>query len=168
MTAGTLLRLYPRPWRERYGEEFLEMVGPGRLQLQQVIDIVSGAIDARLSSDVRGVTRVAAQPSGVTTMMKFVSICAKNQTRYTTRDGAIGAAVMLIGTLLLTLAATALSRSGFRPAGEMLLNSGFLIALMASMPFWLMKDQPRKAQAVIIGSTIAMLLLINSVAVLIN
>ena len=101
-------------------------------------------------------------------MTRPVSICAKNQTRYTTRDGVIGAAVMLIGTLIFTVAGTALTRSGFRPAGEMLLNSGFLIALTVSMPFWLMKNQPRKAQAVIIGTTIAMLLLINSVAIVLN
>jgi hypothetical protein len=168
MTAQRLLRLYPHRWRERYGEEFLELAGTERLQLQQVIDIVSGAIDAWLSADVRGVTRVAAPHAGGSVMVKSVSICTRNQTRYTKRDGAIGAAVMLLGTLTFVLLASGLIRSGFRPAGEMLLNSGFMIAMMLSMPFWLMKDQPRKAQAVIVGSTIAMLLLINTVAILIN
>jgi hypothetical protein len=168
MTASQLLRLYPRAWRERYGEEFLDTAGPDRLQLQQVIDIVSGAVDARFSRDVRGATRMAAGHSGGTTMVKSVSICARNQTRYTRRDGAIGAAIMLLGTLAFVLLATALIRGGFRPAGEMVLNSGYLIAMALSMPFWLMKDQPRKAQVVIVGSTIAMLLLINAVAVLIN
>ena len=52
-----LLRLYPRAWRERYGEEFLATVGHGALHVQQVIDIVAGAIDAWLSADVRRATR---------------------------------------------------------------------------------------------------------------
>ena len=101
-------------------------------------------------------------------MIKSVSICTRYQTRYTRRDGAIGAAIMIGGTLIFVLMATALIRSGFRPAGEMLLNSGYAIAMALSLPFWMMKDQPRKAQAVIVGGTIAMLLLINTVAVLIN
>ena len=49
-SAERLLRLYPRAWRERFGEEFLETAGPGKLRFQQVIDIVSGAIDAWLSA----------------------------------------------------------------------------------------------------------------------
>lgn len=59
MTSDRLLRLYPRAWRERYGEEFVATVGKGRLHVQQVIDIVSGAIDAWLSAEVRNATRVA-------------------------------------------------------------------------------------------------------------
>lgn len=47
--AECLLRLYPRAWRERYGDELLALVGRGALRPQEVIDIVSGAIDAWLS-----------------------------------------------------------------------------------------------------------------------
>src|SRR4029450_3771169 len=57
MTAPQLRRLSPRAWQERYGEEFLATVGDGALRFQQVIDIVSGAIDARFSSDGRRGTR---------------------------------------------------------------------------------------------------------------
>ncbi len=52
-TAEGLLRLYPRAWRDRYGEEFLATVGDDALHVQQMIDIVMGAIDAWLSLDVR-------------------------------------------------------------------------------------------------------------------
>jgi hypothetical protein len=36
MTADRLIRFYPRAWRERYGAEFAETVGPQRLHPQQV------------------------------------------------------------------------------------------------------------------------------------
>lgn len=48
MRADRLLHLYPRPWRERYGDEFLALVGDRPVRLPQIIDIVSGAIDAHL------------------------------------------------------------------------------------------------------------------------
>ena len=46
MTASQLLPLYPRAWRDRYGEEFLATVGNGALHVQPIVDIVAGAIDA--------------------------------------------------------------------------------------------------------------------------
>lgn len=47
MPSRFLLRLYPRAWRDRYGEEFLALVGD-RLTLQAAIDISRAAIVQRL------------------------------------------------------------------------------------------------------------------------
>jgi hypothetical protein len=160
MTAQQLLRLYPRAWRERYGDEFVEMVGPGRLQLQQVVDIVSGAIDAWLSSDVRGATQATAQSTGGVTMVKTVSVCEKNQVRYTRRDGVIGGAIILLGSLLSVVLGTALKRNGYDELAEAVMVNGYLVAMNISLPFWLMKGQSRKSQVVIIGGTTAILLAI--------
>ncbi len=157
MTSQQLVRLYPRAWRERYGDEFVEMVG---LQLQQVIDIVSGAIDAWLSADVRGAARATAQGTGGTTMLKTFGICARNETKYTRRDGFIGAAIMIACTLLFVLLGTVLKRNGYDEVAEAVFTNGYLVALNISMPFWLMKGQPRKAQLAIIGGTTAILLAI--------
>ncbi len=77
-----LLRLYPRAWRERYGEEFLATVGHEALSLQQVIDIVSGVIDAWLSADVRRATRVyRAAPSGGEPMLLKSMMSASSRSR---------------------------------------------------------------------------------------
>jgi len=87
MRAGRLVRLYPRAWRERYGEEFLAIAGPGHLSAQQVVDIISGAIDAWLSAEVRNAIRVAGPgrtPGGTMTLRSI--ICSGNGARYTTRD----------------------------------------------------------------------------------
>jgi hypothetical protein len=165
MTAERLLRLYPRAWRERYGDEFLAITGEGRLGPQQTIDIVSGAIDAWLSADVRNATRAAgAAPSGGTMSMKTLVICDRPSLRYTTRDGVIGAGVMLISTLLLVLLGFSAKAGGPPPAGEMLINLAFPASLVLSMPFWLMKGQPWKAQVAIVAGTLAMLVAIGAIA----
>jgi hypothetical protein len=157
--ADQLVRLYPRAWRERYAEEFLAMLGPNRLRLQQVIDILSGAIDAWLSADVRGATRVASATGGH--LVKTIAICERNKQRYTARDGLIGAAIMLTASALFAFFGTALRRSGFQVAGEMVLSMSFPVSCTLSMPFWLMKHQPWKAQAVIVGGTLAILAAIS-------
>ena len=164
LSAERLLRLYPRAWRERYGEEFLAMLGPDRLQLQQVIDIFSGAIDAWLSSDVRGATRVASATGG--NVVKPIGVCERNQQRYTTRDGAIGAAIMITASALFAVLGTALGWNGFQSAGEMVLNMSFPASLTLSMPFWLMKHQPWKAQVVLVGGTLALLAAISLFALM--
>lgn len=165
-TAQRLLRLYPRAWRERYGEEFLAIVGEGRLGPQQQVDILFGAIDAWLSSDVRQATRVSsAATSGGGTMSVRTMVCEK--TRYTTRDGLIGAAVMIVGTALLVFIGFAIGRLGAGLVGEVLMNSAFPVSLMLSMPFWLTKDQPRKVQAVVIAGSVLLLVAINLMALLI-
>jgi hypothetical protein len=164
-----LLRLYPRPWRERYGREFLATVEPGALSVQQVIDIVSGAIDARLSSDVRraiAASRVA--PSGGGSMIsKSLTICDRRQARYTTRDGFVGAGVMLGATILVTVLGVFAKRAGWTTTGEILVSLSFPVSLTISMPFWVMKGQPWKAQVVMVGGTLVFLIAIGYVATLI-
>lgn len=155
MTAERLLRLYPRAWRQRYAEEFIGVVGNGPLTLQQTIDILSGAIDAWLSTDVK---RAAASTGGSMTA-KSMWVCQGANTRYTTRDSIIGASVMIGGTILLAALSIALRRSGWRTASEVSSGVAFLASLTLSLPFWLMKGQPWKAQLVIVGGTTALLVL---------
>jgi hypothetical protein len=163
MTSQRLLGLYPRAWRERYGDEFLEMVGPGPLQLQQIIDIVSGAIDAWLSSDVRGAARATAQSTGGAAMVKTVSVCEKNQVRYTKRDGVIGGAIILLGSILSVIVGAALKRRGYEELSQAVMVNGYLLAMNVSMPFWLLKGQPIRAQVAIIGGSTAILLALAAI-----
>src|SRR5512132_4053000 len=49
MKRQLLLRLYPRAWRERYGEELLAQLESQRpLRIGVVADLVRGALDAHL------------------------------------------------------------------------------------------------------------------------
>ena len=79
----------------------------------------------------------------------------------TPRDGLIGAAVMLGVAFLFRFLSAAAARGGFPQAGEFLKSLVFLGSFVLSMPFWLMKGQPWKAQAVIVGGTLAIMVLIG-------
>lgn len=169
MHPERLLRLYPRPWRERYGAEFLATFEPGPLHPQQVIDVVAGAIDAWLSSEIRRATRTSrvAPEGGGLIVLKSIMACERRRARFTTRDSLIGAAVMLGAVLLLTLAGVAARRSGWSATGEVFTSLAFPASLILSMPFWLMKGQPWRAQVVIVGTTLALLVVTGWVATLI-
>jgi hypothetical protein len=161
LSANRLLRLYPRAWRERYADEFLATAGQAPLNLQQVVDIVSGAIDAWLSADVRNATRPFGAVSGGGGSMTLNSLiaCETRSSRYTKRDSLIGAVVMIGASVLFSLSGIAARRAGWPTIGGILLQLAFPGSLMLSMPFWLLKGQPWKAQMALVG---AMLLLLGA------
>jgi hypothetical protein len=158
-TARSLLRLYPRPWRERYGDDFLATAGDGSLHAQQVIDIVFGAIDAWLSADVRRAARTydTASNQGGSMTLKSMLACDRAAFRASKRDALIGAGVMIVLTLIFSSAGVAIKRAGWTLSGEVLLSLSFTAPLMLSMPFWMTKGQPWRAQAAIIAGTLAVL-----------
>ena len=41
-----LIQLYPKPWRERYGEEFLVLLEQESFTFRTILDILRGAFDA--------------------------------------------------------------------------------------------------------------------------
>jgi hypothetical protein len=167
VTAERLLRLYPPAWRARYGDEFLATVGEERLSALNVFDIVMVAIDAWLSPDVRNATR-AWRPAtsggtgptngGGMPMLKTMLQCGRMNSRVTTRDGLIGAGVMLAVNFALLGAGIALHRSGWDAAGESLKSLAFPASFTVSMPWWLTKGSPWRAQGVIIGGTLLILI----------
>jgi hypothetical protein len=53
-----LLRLYPGPWRERYGEEFEELLSERPPSVRHRLDIVRGALDAHLHPELVDPDRV--------------------------------------------------------------------------------------------------------------
>lgn len=52
----SLVRLYPRDWRDRYEDEFLSLLAERPPDVRDRFDIVRGAIDARLRPQVRKAT----------------------------------------------------------------------------------------------------------------
>ncbi len=149
------MRLYPTAWRERYEEEFLQLIDDRPLGLQETIDIVSGAIDARLRG---GVQRVGERRKIMVSIVK--GGCHTRGLRMTTRDGVIGAVVLLLVSLMGSLFGVWLRDSGFDEASQFALYIAFPISLVASMPFTFLKGQPWRAQAAIIGGTTLILCLI--------
>ena len=46
--TGLVLRLYPRAWRERYGDEFMALLEDSGLRMTDLLDILLGAMDMQL------------------------------------------------------------------------------------------------------------------------
>ena len=163
MTANGLLHLYPRAWRNRYGVEFLDTVGGDRLSAQQVIDITMGAIDAWLSADVRRSTTPAPaiNQKGRTTMTNAKVLCGSSRMRMRARDGVISAIVLLAATVVLLAAGIWLNRSGYHATGKAVRDLATPLSLLISMPFGLLKGQPWRAQAFVIGVTVFCLIAIT-------
>src|SRR6266496_5238731 len=52
--AAMLVRAYPRSWRERYGDEVLAWVEEGGLGPARALNLLRGALDARLRPELVG------------------------------------------------------------------------------------------------------------------
>lgn len=50
-----LIYLYPKKWRNRYGDEFFYILENRKLSLKEVIDVFFNAMDARVLSLVEGI-----------------------------------------------------------------------------------------------------------------
>lgn len=159
MLAGDqLLRLYPRAWRERYGDEFLATVGHGALHLQQVIDIVAGAVDAWLSADVRRAARAGRVTPGEkeSAMLSSLTACGSTKLRFTTRDSWLGAGAIIGATLMFSALGSAAVRAGYPLAGDILRSVAYPGSLAFALPFTFLKDQPWRARLVIVGVTLGL------------
>jgi hypothetical protein len=140
--VSKLLRLYPRPWRDRYQEEFIDLMSERPPSLADRLDIIRGAIDARLHPQLRGPDRVPDR-SGFATLAGFgllvaaVIIMANGPVRYddygTYREGEGGLAFVMLAAALLSVG---LSRVVVRlPAGASVARISGWIAMIAG-PAW--------------------------------
>jgi hypothetical protein len=70
--AAGLVRLYPRRWRERYGEEFETLVASQEVGPRLIFDILFGALDAHLAPQpqVAGAAKGAAAGGRVMELLK--------------------------------------------------------------------------------------------------
>jgi hypothetical protein len=163
-----LLRLYPPAWRARYGEEFLETVGAGELHPQLVIDMVSGAIDAWLSADVRRALRAPREhmtetpkPGGRPMSTRTLIDCGSTRSRMSTRDALLGAGAMLgLSALFAGLLLVGGRQRWSDSSMTMLQMLAFPGSLVLTMPLTFLKGQPWRAQVAITGGTLVILLVI--------
>jgi hypothetical protein len=167
MTSRTLLRLFPRAWRDRYGDEFLTTAGDSELNARQVIDVLFAAADAWVSADVRRSVHPLGPAMAGGNVMSVKMLMCRSNARYTTRDAALGAAVMIGLTIVLALGANWAEREGAMTVNAVLNSLVFFGPLLVSMPLWLTKGQPWRAQVIIIGGTLVFLSVIGWLATMI-
>ena len=108
-----LIALYPAPWRARYEDEFLALLAERPPQsVGERLDIVRGAIDARLHPQLPGATLVRdrAGPAVLGGFVAFwtgIAIAANGPVRYdgfgSYRDGAAALPFLVLSMVLLSV-----------------------------------------------------------------
>jgi hypothetical protein len=172
MLAATLLQLYPREWRRRYGGEMAAMLGDQPLTLRSATDLLAGAIDARLNSQwtrssTQGLSAAGgSQAKGATMSTRLLRCTSVGITR---ADEWRSAAWMVGGSLVLITVSTALRMMWRENAfSESLLYSAFFASLMLSNESLYFKPYSRAARFTLSLGGAAFIILIMWLAVLIG
>jgi hypothetical protein len=82
----------------------------------------------------------------------------------TTRDGLISAAALLAVSLVFTVAGIYASSLGYTLIADILKSIAFPGAVLLSMPFGVMKGQPRRTQFIVLGPTMLLIALASVIA----
>jgi hypothetical protein len=158
-----LLALYPPRWRRRYGDELRELLATQRFSPRTVVDLIAGAIDAWVAPQSIPMQPAAAgQKEGVTMLGTMLRLgCTGSAVKVTREDARKSAAVMLGGTLVLTaLWMTLHVRLADRTWTNAFLAMAFLVPYLLSMRYTTLKGRSPRTQAIFIGGTILILMLI--------
>ena len=156
-----LLRLYPKAWRNLYGDEFAGILARQRLTPRLLLDIIGGAVDARLQPQVR-------MAEGDTMTRNLLKRCAASGPQLSKKDELLRAAAMIGFSLL--FAGLYIWASYVYRDNEMVEAFGimaFPAAMIATMPFTYLKGQSRAARAVTVGGLLLFLAAISYLAALI-
>ena len=90
--------------------------------------------------------------------------CATQTPRYTTKDALIGAGVMIAASFVMLAVGIAATRSGYAVLGETLKGLAFPASMLLSMPFYLTKGLSWRAQALLLGVPMLILIVISYLA----
>jgi hypothetical protein len=156
-----LLRLYPKAWRDLYGDEFAAILAAQRLSPRLLLDILGGAVDARLQPQVR-------LAGGDPMTRNLLKRCAASGPQLTKKEEVIGAAAMIGFSLLF---AGLYTWASYAYRGNDLVDAfgamAFPAAVVATMPFTYLKGQSRRARVVTVGGLLLFLAAIGYLAALI-
>ncbi len=156
MTGERLLWLYPRAWRERYGDEFVAIVGSRQIGFGEWVDIVSGAIDARLSSDVRrAATSNAAGGAPAMTVLQALKLRQCGKSAVGMREALVGAGVLVAGSLATVAVKYWLVAAGRPEAARLLTDLSFPALYIVVTNVWYLKGQPWRARVVVSAILVA-------------
>jgi hypothetical protein len=145
-SAARLVSLYPGAWRQRYGDEFVHVLRDQPLTLRLALDVIGGAIDARL------------QGAKMATTATLLKRCAAGGPKMTTEDAWRASGVM-IGSSLLFAGLYIWAKMNFENE-DMVDAFGIMAypaALLVTMPYYYMKDHSRTAKIVVVGGCLAIL-----------
>lgn len=149
-----LLRLYPRAWRQRYGEEMTHVLAQQHTTPRTVLDLIAGAVDARLNPQWTPRLEAAHRQGGLT-MASFFAHCQPQGV--STEEHRRSVMIMLSATAALTGVYLLLIWLGRRsPAVDAFGVALYPWALILSMRASYLKRYSRAAAATImVASAIA-------------
>ena len=158
MSGRWLVRLYPRAWRERYGAEMSAMLEEIPLTPAAIVDLVAGAIDARVAPHrLPASHRVSPGDKETVMFNNLMKRCALGP-GVSSYDQWLGSAVM-IGSSIVFAVAYVLAAHRYR--GNNLVDAfgimAFPASLLLAMPFTHLKGHSRITQAIIVGTSLALL-----------
>ncbi|OFW08843.1 MAG: hypothetical protein A3H96_08320 [Acidobacteria bacterium RIFCSPLOWO2_02_FULL_67_36] len=150
------LRLYPRRWRERYGAEMAALVAARPLSPAVIVDLIAGAIDARVHP--QQIRRHQKQRTEEDVMLsRLMRRCAAGP-NLSPSEQRLANGVLVGFTLAFALLYVA---AAWRFKGSELVDAlgimAFPAALVCAMPFSYLKGHSRLSQFVVVGGTLALL-----------
>ena len=136
---SALLRLYPRAWRERYGDELVALLEEQPASLLDHLDLIRGALDARLHPQVRGAGAppereipmtqrslgVVAAIGGIVWLVAIASMVVLPKNDIGERDLSIAWVGIALGIAVIGIA---LGELGTRPDSPASARTGHLVA----------------------------------------
>jgi hypothetical protein len=104
-----LVRRYPAAWRERYGEEFAAVLENQPVSLGLLMDVIGGAVDARLhpQSQILQTSKVKGDDTMTNAMLQR---CAAGGPKLSPRDQRIAGTFMILSALIIAGAYVALTK----------------------------------------------------------
>lgn len=148
MTA--LLRLYPRAWRERYGDELGALLEDQPATLLDRIDLIRGAVDARLHPQVPG--HDIAPEQEIPMDRKVLGILA-----------AIGGTIWLVGVA--SMFVLPMGSDGYRQAELAFLSFAAAVVLIG-VPLGLLGTDPSSSQSRTTGFVVVAISIVLGVVAL--
>jgi hypothetical protein len=146
-----LIRLYPREWRARYGDEMAQLIADQPRTIRLAFDLIAGAIDARLHPQFSAGPIDATAAKGATVVAKLLTQCQPYEITSAEYRRSV---VWLLGTtLLLSSCYLVLKRAlGDNMVVEAFGVSTFPIAVLVSSWETYLKRYSRIARLVIIAA----------------
>jgi hypothetical protein len=165
--AAALVRLYPRQWRDRYGEEMAQMLADQPVTLRLIVDLIAGAVDARINPQLSSAARNALESNGGTAVTRILTHC---QPQDITQSEYLRSVVVLFATTIaLAGAYMQLKRTfGDHPVIDAFGSATFPISVLASSWETYLKRYSRVARLALILGMGALVFLIGLAAAFIG
>ncbi len=141
-----LVRLYPKAWRERYGEEFSEVLAGQHTSIGLIVDVLGGALDARLHPQIH--VRQTSTAKGDMMTADMMKRCALGEPKASKK----AMLALAVAYLVLTFVYVRLSKAFHgSPAVEAMGYSLFAVMMLVYLQMSYLRRRSVAAQVLFVG-----------------